>query len=272
MPKAFVNGINIHYVQMGQGPDLVLIHGIASNLGQWQLGILPALAQDFRLTMYDLRGHGYSDMPPSGYTPDLMVGDFTGLMDYLSIQRAAILGHSYGGLMALYYAALHPDRVDKLIIADSGIPLLEPGQGRDALLDRCREMLRRDDVDVPDEKAQDAPYLMEQLLKHRRFSWRGMGVRRGMARLSRLSNTTSFSKEYREASGLTLQMIRQIDAPVLLIYGDRSPLTASFQSLREYLPHGRGVIIPNGGHFFPLEHPKLFVEHVSGFLRETRGT
>ena len=43
MPKALVNGINIHYVQTGKGPDLVLIHGIASNLGQWQLSILPAL-------------------------------------------------------------------------------------------------------------------------------------------------------------------------------------------------------------------------------------
>jgi pimeloyl-ACP methyl ester carboxylesterase len=272
MPKAFVNGINIHYVQTGQGPDVVLIHGIASNLGQWQLSILPALSEDFRVTMYDLRGHGYSDMPPSGYTPDLMVGDFKGLMDYLSIQRATILGHSYGGLVALYYAALHPERVDKLVIADSGIPLLEPGQGRDALLDKCREILRREDVHVPDEKAKDAPYLMEQILKHRRFSWRGMGARRGMARLSRLSNTTSFSKEYREASDLTLEMIRQIHAPVMLIYGDRSPLTASFQSLRENLPDCRAVIIPNGGHFFPLEHPKLFVEHVSGFLQGASGT
>jgi pimeloyl-ACP methyl ester carboxylesterase len=272
MPKAFVNGINIHYVQTGQGPDLVLIHGIASNLGQWQLGILPVLAQDFRLTMYDLRGHGYSDMPPSGYTPDLMVGDFTSLMDYLKIQRAAILGHSYGGLVALSYAALHPERVDRLIIADSGIPALEPGPGRDTLLDRCREMLRRDDVHVPDEKAQDAPYLMEQLLKHRRFSWRGMGMRRGMARLSRLSNTTSFSKEYRQASSLTVEMIRQVHVPVLLLYGDRSPLTASFQSLCEHLPHGQGIIIPNGGHFFPLEHPAIFVAHVRAFLQGESGT
>jgi pimeloyl-ACP methyl ester carboxylesterase len=271
MPKAFVNTVNIHYVQTGQGPDLVLIHGIASNLGQWQLSILPSLTGDFRVTMYDLRGHGYSDMPPSGYTPAHMVGDFSGLMDYLSITQATILGHSYGGVVALYYAVLHPERVDKLVIADAGIPCLEPGRGRDALLDRCREILRRENIDVPDEKAEDVPYLMEQLLNRRRFSWRGMGVRRAMARLSRLSDTTSFGQEYREASDLTLEMIRQIQAPVLLIYGDRSPLTVSFQSLRENLPNCRAVIIPNGGHFFLLEHPKVVVEHVRDFLQGRGG-
>ncbi len=159
MPKAFVNGINLHYVQTGEGPDLVLIHGIASNLGQWQLSILPAFTEHFRVTMYDLRGHGYSDMPPNGYTPNHMVGDFSGLMSNLSIQRATILGHSYGGMVALYYAVLHPERVDRLIIADSGIPSLEPGRGRDALLDRCREILQGQNIDVPNEKGEGCAIL-----------------------------------------------------------------------------------------------------------------
>jgi pimeloyl-ACP methyl ester carboxylesterase len=270
MPKAFVNGINLHYVRTGQGPDLVLIHGIASNLGQWQLSILPAFTERFRVTMYDLRGHGYSDMPPNGYTPAHMVGDFIGLMDYLNIQRATLLGHSYGGIVALYYAVRYPERVDRLIIADSGIPFLEPGRGRDALLDRCREILQGQNVDVPEDKADDIAYLMEQLLKRRRFSWRGMGIQRAIARLSRLL-TTSFGTEYRETSELTLEMIRQIQAPVLLIYGARSPLTASFRFLRDNLPNCRAVMIPNGGHFFPLEHPKMFVEHVSSFLQAEKG-
>src|SRR5919108_2247523 len=204
MPKAFVSGINIHYVQTGKGPHLVLIHGIASNLGQWHPSILSALVEDFRVTMYDLRGHGYSDMPPRGYTADHMVGDFTGLMDYLGIERASILGHSYGGVVALRYAVLRPERVDKLIIADTGVPCLEPGRGRDALLARWREALGREGIEVPDEKAEDVAYLMAQMLKLRGHYWRGMGVQRALARLSRLSNSTSFGQEYRETSGLTL--------------------------------------------------------------------
>jgi pimeloyl-ACP methyl ester carboxylesterase len=266
MPKAFVNGLNIHYVQTGQGPDLVLIHGIASNLGQWQLGTLPALVEHFRLTMYDLRGHGYSDMPTTGYTPDHMLSDFSALMDYLGIERTSITGHSYGGLVALCYAVHHPERVDKLIIADTGVPSVEQRGGRDAVLIGWRESLQRGGVDIPDAKAEDIGYLIEQTLKLRGRSWRGMGARRAIARLTRFTTTTSFAKEYREASSLTVDMIRQIQAPVLLIYGDRSPLTASFQALRDNLPNCRTATVADGGHFYPLQHPETFVRHIKDFL------
>jgi 2-hydroxy-6-oxonona-2,4-dienedioate hydrolase/2-succinyl-6-hydroxy-2,4-cyclohexadiene-1-carboxylate synthase len=266
MPKAFVNGLNIHYVQTGRGPELVLIHGIASNLGQWQLGILPALVEHFRLTMYDLRGHGYSDMPVSGYTPAHMLGDFSGLMDHLHIERASIVGHSYGGLVALCYAVRHPERVDKLIIADTGVPAVEQQGGRDAVLVGWRENLQQGGIDVPDDKAEDIGYLIEQTVKLRGRSWRGMGARRAIARLTRFTTTTSFAKEYRETSSLTLDMIRQIRAPVLLIYGDRSPLTASFQALRTNLANCRTAIVSDGGHFYPLQRPQTFVGHIKGFL------
>ena len=240
MPKAFVNRLNMHYVQTGQGPNLVLIHGIASNLGQWQLGILPALVEHFRLTMYDLRGHGYSDMPATGYTPTHMLGDFSGLMDYLGIEQTSIVGHSYGGLVALCYALHHPERVDK--------------------------SLQRGGIDIPEEKAEDIGYLIEQTVKLRGRSWRGMGARRAIARLTRFTTTTSFAQEYRATSSLTLDMIHQIQAPVLLIYGDRSPLTASFQALRDNLPNRRAAIVADGGHFYPLQHPETFVRHIKDFL------
>jgi len=266
MPKAFVNGLNMHYVQTGQGPSLVLIHGIASNLGQWQLGILPALVEHFRLTMYDLRGHGYSDMPTRGYTPAHMLGDFSGLMDHLGIEQTSIVGHSYGGLVALCYALHHPERVDKLIIADTGIPAVERRDGRDAVLVGWRESLQRGGIDIPEEKAEDIGYLIEQTVKLRGRSWRGMGARRAIARLTRFTTSTSFAQEYRATSCLTLDVIHQIQAPVLLIYGDRSPLTASFQALCDNLPNRRTAIVADGGHFYPLQHPETFVRHIKDYL------
>ena len=74
---------------------------------------------------------------------------------HLRLQRAYILGHSYGGLVALRYAALHPQRVDKLIIADTAVPSLQPMGARDGLLGEWREALRQKGLDVPDEKAED---------------------------------------------------------------------------------------------------------------------
>jgi pimeloyl-ACP methyl ester carboxylesterase len=267
MPKAFVNGIRLHYVQTGKGPDLVLIHGIASNLGQWQLSILPALVEDFRVTMYDLRGHGYSDMPPEGYALDHMVDDFNGLTDYLRLSRVSIVGHSYGGLVALRYAALHPQRVGKLIIADTAVPSLQPMGQRDGLLGGWREALRQKGLEVPDEKAEDVVYLMEQTLRLRGHRWRAMGLHRAMARLSRLVHTTSIGKEFRDDSHLTPQAIRLIQTPVLLIYGERSPNTTTLHALRQHLPQCTTAIIYGGGHFYPLDHPRPFVRHIKGFLQ-----
>ena len=66
MPHASINGIKLHYQQVGQGPDVVMVHGITGNMAIWHLEIIPALMQQYRLTTYDLRGHGYSDAPPTG--------------------------------------------------------------------------------------------------------------------------------------------------------------------------------------------------------------
>src|SRR3954447_19217005 len=104
MPKiALPSGVRLHHVQAGDGPDLVLIYGITGNLAVWHLQVVPLLWDHFRLTTYDLRGHGYSDMPPSGYTADDMAADLLELIDALEIERPSIVGHSFGADIALYF-------------------------------------------------------------------------------------------------------------------------------------------------------------------------
>src|ERR1700694_3201933 len=76
MPKARLkSGLTLHYQQVGQGRDLVMVHGLTGNLAVWHLQILPLLWDDFRILTYDLRGHGYSDKPPTGYSADDMAAD-----------------------------------------------------------------------------------------------------------------------------------------------------------------------------------------------------
>jgi pimeloyl-ACP methyl ester carboxylesterase len=118
MPKAFVNGINIHYQETGAGSHLVLIHGLTGTLAAWQLGILPSLTDRFQVLAYDLRGHGHSDMPPSGYTSADMARDLLALFDERGIAQTHLVGHSFGGVVALHFAALHSDRVSALTISD----------------------------------------------------------------------------------------------------------------------------------------------------------
>src|SRR5512134_2410780 len=124
MPKVSVNGISLHYWQLGEGPDLVMVHGLNSNLAVWHLELVPRLRNEYRITTYDLRGHGRSDMPPTGYSTEDMAKDLRGLLDGLGIERAHLMGHSLGADISLHMALLYPERVHKLVLIEPGIPAL----------------------------------------------------------------------------------------------------------------------------------------------------
>src|SRR3954447_26799260 len=125
MPKALLkSGLKLHYQRTGRGPDLVMIHGLTGNLAVWHLKIIPMLMDRFRTLSYDLRGHGYSEMPPSGYSSDDMARDLEGLLDKLGIEQADLVGHSFGADIALYFALVHPERVRKVVAIEAAIPAM----------------------------------------------------------------------------------------------------------------------------------------------------
>ena len=125
MPKIKANGLNFHYQQAGAGPDVILIHGVTGDLSIWFLcQAMGVLARSFRVTAYDLRGHGYSDVPPSGYTSADQAGDTMAIMDALEIDRAMLVGHSFGGVIAMHAAVLHPDRIEAVVLSDPCFPAL----------------------------------------------------------------------------------------------------------------------------------------------------
>lgn len=130
MPKLETDGVTLHYQQLGQqsgaGPDLVLIHGLGANLAFWYLGIAAKLAENYRVIIYDLRGHGESSMPPAGYTLPDMAQDLQHLLQYLGVKRAHLVGHSFGARVALCYTMLHPQQVETLTLADAQFTCLQP--------------------------------------------------------------------------------------------------------------------------------------------------
>src|SRR5262245_7916222 len=108
-----VNGISIWYATFGSGPPVILLHGGLANSNYWGNQV-PVLAKTHRVVVMDSRGHGRStrDSQPYGYT--LMASDVIGLMDYLGIPQAAIVGWSDGAIIGLSLAMSHPDRVSRL--------------------------------------------------------------------------------------------------------------------------------------------------------------
>jgi pimeloyl-ACP methyl ester carboxylesterase len=108
-----VNGIKIWYATFGQGEPVILLHGGLANANYWGNEVR-ALKPQYRVIVMDSRGHGRStrDQQPYGY--DLMASDVVGLMDFLHIQKAAIVGWSDGAIIGLDIALHHPERLTKL--------------------------------------------------------------------------------------------------------------------------------------------------------------
>lgn len=108
-----VNGISIWYATFGSGPPVILLHGGLANSDYWGHQV-PMLARSHRVIVMDSRGHGRStrDSKPYGYS--LMASDVIGLMDFLGIPQAAIVGWSDGAIIGLSLAMSHPSRVARL--------------------------------------------------------------------------------------------------------------------------------------------------------------
>lgn len=283
---AAVNGTRLHYRQAGQGPHLVMVHGLAANLAFWYLKAVPALARDYRVTVYDLRGHGNSDMPENGYTPENMAADLGALLDHLGVEQADLVGHSYGGAVALEFAARHPGRVRSLTLADATIYALQPlDQGHDsAYWDTWRGQLKTVGITVPEGMPKVAYGFLEELAQPRWQAARqrrhsgdffvpfGMwnGARRTADRWIKLLKTTSAWREM-QSGGVTLDEIHSITLPTLLIYGERSRWLKTSEHLLQAMPAAERVLLANVGHFFPILRPQLFLTHLQNFLQRAGG-
>ena len=119
--------LRMHYLDWGplaqvpreQGKVVLALHGLASSCHWYDL-VMPYLADKYHCIAPDQRGHGKTDQPATGYGWDTVARDVVEAMDQLGLQRAALLGHSWGGYVALSVAARYPDRVSKLALIDGG--------------------------------------------------------------------------------------------------------------------------------------------------------
>jgi pimeloyl-ACP methyl ester carboxylesterase len=108
-----VNGIKIWYAEFGRGAPVILLHGGLANSNYWGK-LVPALAPHYRVIVMDSRGHGRSSRDEKPYGYDLMAADVVALMDYLKIDKAALIGWSDGAIIGLDIAMHHPERLTEL--------------------------------------------------------------------------------------------------------------------------------------------------------------
>jgi pimeloyl-ACP methyl ester carboxylesterase len=113
-----VFGAKVHYVDVGSGPPVVLLHGLADDVGVWE-SVIPALAAKHRVVALDLIGFGRSDKPLLSYRVATFVDFLDGFLNELKVGRASLVGSSLGGWIAASYTLAHPERVRRLVLADA---------------------------------------------------------------------------------------------------------------------------------------------------------
>jgi pimeloyl-ACP methyl ester carboxylesterase len=272
----------LNYYQTGEGPDLVTVHGLAANLAFWYLNIIPALSREFRVTTFDLRGHGYSEMPCSGYTSATMAHDVRDLLDRLNIRSAHLVGHSFGGAIALHCAALFPERVRTVTVADGRIRAFQPNQKLAdwPFWERWKASIEDRDLELDGE--QELDFTLLEKLAHRAvrkpirslgdnamflpFSgWNG-GTRNAEVWL-RLLSTTSARGDFQSPERLTVEALRAIAHPTLAIYGEYSFCLPSCEGLRACLQSCEVKIVPGVGHYHPVIKSAFFADVVRAFIQ-----
>jgi pimeloyl-ACP methyl ester carboxylesterase len=249
--EAAINGVRMHYEVAGDGPPVVLVHGLAASLAFWYLGVVPVLSRRFCVAAYDLRGHGLSEMPSRGYTSADLAGDLDGLLDHLGVERAHLVAHSYGAAVALRLAVSHPDRVRGLVLADAVIPHLRTGRAR-----RPEELpLRR--------------LLQLGEIGERRRPGAARGSRNGAGgsteRWQRLLETTSAPTDL-AARDLTAAALQRVPQPALVVAGECSRVRTTSSRLATLMPYSRLEVVPGAGHFHPLMRPTEFARRAETFL------
>src|SRR5437016_12076101 len=115
---ASVYGAKVHYVDAGTGSPVILLHGLADDVGVWESAIAP-LAAKYRVVALDQIGFGRSDKPLLNYRVSTFVDFLDGFLNELKIERASLVGNSLGGWVAADFALKHPDRIERLVLSDA---------------------------------------------------------------------------------------------------------------------------------------------------------
>ena len=269
MPRAEINGAELNYELTGDGPPVVLVHEGVCDLRMWD-EVVEALAPEYTVLRYDLRGYGDSTLPPEPFSQHR---DLLALQDHVGIDRAALVGVSYGGRVALDTAFVAPDRATALVLAAPGLrdhewssAVKEFGDEEERLLDAgeidaATELNVRLWVDGPNRGA-------DAVAEKVRERVREMQRRAFEIQLAAYESTPPPGPE----DPLDVRL-DEVATPTLVIVGDEDvpDFLEIAERLEGQLPDARKVVLEGAAHTIPLEHPEKFRDLTLAFLRERLG-
>ena len=114
-------GLRMHVAEAGEGDPLVLLHGWPQHWYMWR-GVIPRLAERYRVIAPDLRGFGWTEAPPSGYEKESLALDVLALMDELGLDRVRLVGHDWGGMAGFFMCLRAPRRIERYLVINTAHP------------------------------------------------------------------------------------------------------------------------------------------------------
>lgn len=270
-----MHGYDVAYRRAGQGPVLLLLHGIAGSSGTW-IPCMRLLQSEFTVLAPDFLGHGKSAKPLGDYSLGNQAAGLRDLLERLDIERATVVGQSFGGGVAMQFAYQFPERCERLVLVDAG------GLGREVSW-----LLRLFTLPA-------AEYTMPLAFPRFVRAWgdslsrvlRDLGIRqpraaemwRSYRSLTEPENRAAFIRTMRAVIDPGGQSVSARDRlylaahmPTLIVWGDQDriiPVTHAYQA-HEAIPGSRLEVLEGLGHFPHVEDPVRFVELLLDFLRTT---
>lgn len=262
--------VDLHVLDWGDAaaPPVVMVHGINVQAHTWD-PISRELARDRRVITPDLRGHGESSWPRSGYRIASFVEDLAQILDHLGLEKVDLVGHSLGARITIAFAAEHPDRVSRLALSDTGPEVARGGgefsrdivaQTQDVRGFRNAEEARAHYLRLHPEWVEE---FIDLHVEHQlRENWAGKLIYKADPDLFWLTGSAGARE-----NDYLWQACERIPAPVLIMWGTRSPFFNDeiADRMLAALPHGR-LVRMEAGHYLPREVPDLFIEELRTFL------
>ncbi|MBX3532452.1 MAG: 3-oxoadipate enol-lactonase [Rhizobiaceae bacterium] len=259
MAFARVNGVVIHHAVRGRadGPTVVFSNSLGTDFRIWD-AVTPALERDFRIVLYDKRGHGLSEATPQPYRLDDHVGDLEALLARLGVTRTAVVGLSVGGMIAQGLAARRPDLVSTLVLCDTAHKI------------GTAEMWNQRIATVNEKGiAALAGPIMERWFTpaYRRTDNADFAGYTAMLVRTDRDGYAGTCAALRDAD-LT-ESTRALKQPTLCLVGDQDGSTPQelVRSLSELIEGARFKIIDDAGHIPNIEQPEITAQLIGNFLR-----
>jgi pimeloyl-ACP methyl ester carboxylesterase len=248
MPTIDRDGVEIHYETHGSGPPVLLSHRYGATSRMWD-GQVAEFADRYRIITWDMRGHGQSGDPadPAAYSHALTVGDMVAVLDACGVEKAVIGGLSLGGVMSLGFHIAHPERVQALVLCDTGPGFRNPdarAAWNERALARAKEL---------EEKGFEA--------------FRGGGETRLGSHRSARGLAGAASGMLAQFDDSLIQSLPTIRVPTLVLVGseDRNFLAAA-DYMAAKIAGARKAVIEGAGHAANLDQPQAFNQAVGEFL------